>query len=77
MRKMAINLPLAPTFFCFTHQLAAEAICQHMNFVEEGSINKFILNFIFYRILLKQPLATLNFTSRSMVDRVLKPPRVY
>ena len=44
MRKMAINLPLAPTFFCFTHQLAAEAICQHMNFVEEGSINKFILN---------------------------------
>ena len=77
MRKMAINRSLAPTFFCFTHQLAAEAICQHMNFVEEGSINKFILKFIFYRILLKQPLATLNFTSRSTVDRVLKPPRVY
>ena len=77
MRKMAINRSLAPTLFCFTHQLAAEAICQHMNFVEEGSINKFILKFIFYRILLKQPLATLNFTSRSKVERFLKPPRVY
>ena len=66
MRKMAINRSLAPTFFCFTHQLAAEAICQNMNFVEEGSINK-----------LKQPLATLNFTSRSTVDRFLKPLRVY
>ena len=77
MRKMAINRSLAPTFFYFTHQLAAEAICQHINFVEEGSINKFILKFIFYRILLKQPLATLNFTSRSTVKRFLKPPRVY
>ena len=61
MTKMAINRSLAPTFFCFTHQLAGEAICQQMNFVEEGSINKFILKFIFYRILLKQPLANPEF----------------
>ena len=61
MRKMAINRSLAPKFFCFTHQLAGEAICQQMNFVEEGSINKFILKFIFYRILLKQPLANPEF----------------
>ena len=47
IENMAINRPLAPTFFTRSEKLIAWTICQHMDFVEEVSMNKFILKFVF------------------------------
>ena len=47
IEKMARNHPLAPAFFTLDKKLIALAICRHMDFVEEVSMNKFILKFVF------------------------------
>ena len=47
IEKMAINRPLTPAFFTLNKKLTALAICQHMDFVEEVLMNKFILKFVF------------------------------
>ena len=44
---MAMNRPLAPVFFTLDKKLIALAICRHMGFVEEVSMNKLILKFVF------------------------------
>ena len=56
---MALNRLLVPTFFGFIRKLDVVAICQHMNFVEKSSVNKYKLKFVFcgfynhYRICFK------------------------
>ena len=47
IEKMAMNRPLAPVFFTLDKKLIALAICRHMGFVEEVSMNKLILKFVF------------------------------
>ena len=47
IEKMAINRPLTPAFFTLNKILTTLAICQHMDFVEEVLMNKFILKFVF------------------------------
>ena len=44
---MALNRLLVPTFFGFIRKLDVVAICQHMNFVEKSSVNKYKLKFVF------------------------------